>query len=38
MPKQWNVAIVGATGAVGGMFIKILAERNFPVKNIKLLA
>jgi aspartate-semialdehyde dehydrogenase len=38
MAKEWNVAIVGATGAVGSMFIKLLAERNFPVKNIKLLA
>ena len=38
MAKQWNVAIVGATGAVGSMFIKLLAERDFPVKNIKLLA
>ncbi|HOJ49770.1 MAG TPA: aspartate-semialdehyde dehydrogenase [Spirochaetota bacterium] len=33
-----NVAIVGATGAVGQEMIKVLEKRNFPVKNIKLLA
>ena len=26
-----NVAIVGASGAVGQEFLRILAERNFPV-------
>ena len=30
MSKKWNVAIVGATGAVGSRFLKILAERDFP--------
>lgn len=34
----YNVAIVGATGLVGGEFIKILVERKFPVKNVRLLA
>lgn len=34
----YNVAIAGATGAVGRTFIEILEERNFPVKNIKYLA
>ncbi|MDD5681175.1 MAG: aspartate-semialdehyde dehydrogenase [Candidatus Omnitrophica bacterium] len=38
MARQWNVAIMGATGAVGDKFIEILEERNFPVKNLKLLA
>jgi len=38
MGKQWNVAIMGATGAVGDKFIKILEERNFPVKEIRFLA
>ncbi|MDZ4224920.1 MAG: aspartate-semialdehyde dehydrogenase, partial [bacterium] len=39
MPKNsWNMAIVGATGAVGGEFIKILEERKFPVGRLKLLA
>ena len=33
-----NVAIVGATGAVGQEFLKILAERNFPVQELRLLA
>lgn len=33
-----NVAVVGATGAVGQEFLNILAERNFPIKNLKLLA
>ena len=33
-----NVAIVGATGAVGQEFLKILAERKFPVEELRLLA
>ena len=33
-----NVAIVGATGAVGREFLTVLAERNFPIANLKLLA
>lgn len=33
-----NVAVVGATGAVGQEILKILAERSFPIKEIKLLA
>jgi aspartate-semialdehyde dehydrogenase len=33
-----NVAIVGATGAVGQEFLTVLAERNFPIKNLRLLA
>ena len=33
-----NVAVVGATGAVGAEFLTVLAERNFPIKNLKLLA
>ena len=33
-----NVAIVGATGAVGSEFIKLLEQRNYPLKNLKLLA
>lgn len=38
MSKKYNVAITGATGMVGAEFIKVLEERNFPVKNIRLLA
>ncbi|MCL1955781.1 MAG: aspartate-semialdehyde dehydrogenase [Fibromonadales bacterium] len=33
-----SVAIAGATGAVGQEFLSILAERNFPLKSLKLLA
>ena len=33
-----NVAIVGATGAVGQEFLHVLAQRSFPIKNLKLLA
>lgn len=31
-----NVAIVGASGAVGQEFLKVLAERNFPIDNLVL--
>jgi aspartate-semialdehyde dehydrogenase len=33
-----NVAIVGATGAVGQEFLTVLAERKFPIKSLRLLA
>lgn len=33
-----NVAVVGVTGAVGQEFLNVLAERNFPIKSLKLLA
>src|SRR3954463_3823072 len=33
-----NVAIAGATGAVGQEFLTVLAERNFPMKSLRLLA
>jgi aspartate-semialdehyde dehydrogenase len=36
--KKFNVAVAGATGAVGNVMIKCLEERNFPVANLKLLA
>ncbi|MCF8069737.1 MAG: aspartate-semialdehyde dehydrogenase [Desulfobacterales bacterium] len=36
--KKVNVAIAGATGAVGNQMIECLEERKFPVKNIKFLA
>lgn len=35
---SFNVAIVGATGAVGQEFLTVLAERKFPIKNLRLLA
>ena len=38
MSRNYNVAVVGATGAVGVEMIKTLEKRNFPVANLKLLA
>lgn len=38
MSKMYNVAVAGATGAVGVEMLKTLEKRNFPVKNLKLLA
>jgi aspartate-semialdehyde dehydrogenase len=32
--KNYNVAIVGATGAVGGEFMRVLERRNFPVASL----
>ncbi|WP_236777866.1 aspartate-semialdehyde dehydrogenase [Anoxybacter fermentans] len=34
----YKVAILGASGAVGRMMVKVLEERNFPVRDLKLLA
>ena len=36
--KKYNVAILGATGAVGREMMKILAERDFPINELHLLA
>ncbi|MDM7273884.1 aspartate-semialdehyde dehydrogenase [Sulfurihydrogenibium azorense] len=36
--KSYNVAILGATGAVGQTMIKVLEERNFPINEIRFLA
>ena len=36
--KKYNIAIVGASGAVGHELLKVLAERDFPVGDLKLLA
>ncbi len=36
--RPMNVAVVGATGAVGVEMIKTLEKRNFPVKELRLLA
>ncbi len=36
--KKFNVAVAGATGAVGNQMIACLEERNFPVKSVKFLA
>ena len=36
--KTYNVAVVGATGAVGNEMIETLEQRKFPVRNLLLLA
>jgi aspartate-semialdehyde dehydrogenase len=36
--KQFKVAVVGATGAVGREMIKMLESRSFPIESIKFLA
>ncbi|MEO0456854.1 MAG: aspartate-semialdehyde dehydrogenase [Cyanobacteria bacterium P01_A01_bin.114] len=38
MPENYRVAIVGATGAVGTELLQLLEARDFPVKELKLLA
>jgi aspartate-semialdehyde dehydrogenase len=38
LSKKYNVAILGATGAVGTELLALLEERNFPLGNLKLLA
>ena len=36
--KEYNVAIVGATGMVGNKFLEVLSERKLPIKNYYLYA
>lgn len=36
--KELNVAIVGATGAVGQELLKVIDEHKFPYKSLKMLA
>lgn len=36
--KKFNVAVVGATGMVGGKFLEVLTERQLPVGNYYLFA
>ena len=38
MSAKYDVAVVGATGAVGETMLEILAERDFPVNNVYPLA
>ncbi|MGA9381580.1 MAG: aspartate-semialdehyde dehydrogenase [Phormidium sp.] len=38
MSKTYRVAILGATGAVGTEFLELLASRQFPLADLKLLA
>lgn len=36
--RKYNVAVVGATGAVGTEMLHVLEQRRFPVKGVRLLA
>lgn len=38
MTKKYNVAVVGATGAVGETMLSILKERKFPIEKVYALA
>ena len=38
MSRLFNVAVAGATGAVGNQMLACLEERDFPVRDLKLLA
>jgi aspartate-semialdehyde dehydrogenase len=38
MSREFDVAVVGATGAVGEAMVSILEERSFPVRSLHLLA
>lgn len=38
MCESYRVAVVGATGAVGNTLLELLAERDFPIASLKLLA
>ncbi len=38
MIEKYNIAVVGATGAVGSEIIQILEQRDFPIDNLYLLA
>ena len=36
--RRFNIAVAGATGAVGTAMLDVLARRNFPLKELRLLA
>ncbi|MCL2753662.1 MAG: aspartate-semialdehyde dehydrogenase [Defluviitaleaceae bacterium] len=36
--KRLSLAVIGATGMVGGFFVKVLEERNFPATDLKFYA
>ena len=38
MPRDVSIAVVGATGAVGLEFLKVLEQRAFPVSSVRLFA
>ncbi|KAF0188498.1 MAG: aspartate-semialdehyde [Desulfobulbaceae bacterium] len=37
-PRKYNVAIAGATGAVGSAMLEVLRRKNFPIDELRLLA
>lgn len=38
MNRELNIAVVGATGAVGAEMLRVLEERNFPFANLRVFA
>ena len=36
--RKYNIAVAGATGAVGGAMLDVLERRNFPINELRLLA
>ena len=36
--RKFNVAVAGATGVVGGAMLDVLARRDFPIRELRLLA
>ena len=38
MTREYNVGVLGATGAVGREMLRVLADRGFPYKKVKALA
>ncbi len=38
MCKKYNVAVVGATGLIGGKFLETLEKRRFPINNFRAFA
>lgn len=38
MSQEFDIAVLGATGAVGETIVEVLEERKFPVRNLYLLA
>ncbi len=38
MKKEYHIAVVGATGAVGAELLRVLERRNFPISNLRALA
>ncbi|MEX5401024.1 aspartate-semialdehyde dehydrogenase, partial [Proteus mirabilis] len=38
MGEGWNIALVGATGAVGEAILELLQERDFPIGELTAIA